>query len=252
MRTALCLQNSGTDAAPFPIAVVDWLLTNFRESMVGQGKLVIDVAGGRGDVSSLLHQRGVHAVVVDPRRVHRKSGEPVIPSSLQLTEPFTREWALVGSMGAPASGAGIESGSTVLGSVGKAAVAAAAAAAAAETRASASKTKTTLSQTQKPTEAAARLISNATLLVGMHPDQPTEAIIDVALTRGLPFALVPCCVFVRETGGHRLDQHGELVTTYPAFLDYLQAKDPSIKRSFLPFEGRSAVLWREAVVSSSS
>ena len=77
----------------------------------------------------------------------------------------------------------------------------------------------------------------------MHPDQPTEAIVDVALARGLPFAVVPCCVFVRETGAHRRDRDGELVATYPTFLDYLQGKDASIKRSFLSFQGRSAVLW---------
>ena len=33
------------------------------------------------------------------------------------------------------------------------------------------------------------------LLVGLHPDQATEAIVDAALARNLPFAVVPCCVF---------------------------------------------------------
>jgi hypothetical protein len=34
-------------------------------------------------------------------------------------------------------------------------------------------------------------------LVGLHPDEATEAIVDAALWRCLPFAVVPCCVYAR-------------------------------------------------------
>ena len=34
-------------------------------------------------------------------------------------------------------------------------------------------------------------------LVGLHPDEATEAIVDCALANRKPFAVVPCCVFPR-------------------------------------------------------
>jgi hypothetical protein len=34
-------------------------------------------------------------------------------------------------------------------------------------------------------------------VVGMHPDQATEAILQFALECRKPFAIVPCCVFPR-------------------------------------------------------
>lgn len=34
-------------------------------------------------------------------------------------------------------------------------------------------------------------------VVGMHPDQATDAIVDFALACSKPFAVVPCCVFAR-------------------------------------------------------
>ena len=48
-------------------------------------------------------------------------------------------------------------------------------------------------------------------VVGLHPDEATEAIVDCALAHGKPFAVVPCCVFPRypplpeiTLGTHRL------------------------------------------------
>ena len=35
------------------------------------------------------------------------------------------------------------------------------------------------------------------IVLGMHPDQATEAIIDFAIRFGRSFAVVPCCVFAR-------------------------------------------------------
>ena len=41
------------------------------------------------------------------------------------------------------------------------------------------------------------LLAGASMLVGLHPDQPTGAIVAVANARvpPAPFAVVPCCVF---------------------------------------------------------
>lgn len=80
--------------------------------------------------------------------------------------------------------------------------------------------------------------------VGMHPDEATEWIVDTALRERRPFAVVPCCVFADLFARRTAD--GRSVTTYEAFLAYLLAKDPSIQRDWLPFEGRNCVLYRHA------
>ena len=35
------------------------------------------------------------------------------------------------------------------------------------------------------------------LVIGLHPDQATDSIVDFAMQFGKPFAVVPCCVFPR-------------------------------------------------------
>lgn len=84
---------------------------------------------------------------------------------------------------------------------------------------------------------------NPSLLVGMHPDQATEAIIDAALELNVPFAVVPCCTFP-ELFPHRRSADGEPVASYADFVRYLTDKHPSIQKTFLPFKGRNQVLFR--------
>eukprot|EP00041_Stephanoeca_diplocostata_P039623 m.1637235 g.1637235 ORF g.1637235 m.1637235 type:complete len:643 (-) comp25602_c0_seq1:1228-3156(-) len=43
-----------------------------------------------------------------------------------------------------------------------------------------------------------RLVRECTVVVGLHPDQATGAIVDIASTYGKPWAVVPCCVFPRS------------------------------------------------------
>ena len=43
-------------------------------------------------------------------------------------------------------------------------------------------------------EDAWRVLRDCSIVVGMHPDHPTESIVDFALATGKPFAVVPCCV----------------------------------------------------------
>ncbi|RKP11836.1 hypothetical protein BJ684DRAFT_21590 [Piptocephalis cylindrospora] len=82
-----------------------------------------------------------------------------------------------------------------------------------------------------------------TLLIGLHPDQATEAIVDIGLRLGMPWAIVPCCVFPSLFPERRSPTDGEEVTTTERFIDYLQAKDPGIQHAYLPFEGRNRVLY---------
>lgn len=47
-------------------------------------------------------------------------------------------------------------------------------------------------------------IKERNIIIGMHPDQATEPIVDMALKYQKPFAVVPCCVFAHENPHRRL------------------------------------------------
>lgn len=93
-------------------------------------------------------------------------------------------------------------------------------------------------------------IKNASLLVGLHADGATEAIVDAALAYKKPFVVVPCCVFP-SLFRHRfvtVKVDGEIekrvhVRTHAHFCQYLQEKDSSFKREELPFDGRNVAIW---------
>ncbi len=86
------------------------------------------------------------------------------------------------------------------------------------------------------------LFQACTLMVGMHPDEATEAIVDISLALGKPFAVVPCCVMSRLFP-HRLNRNNERVATYDMFVEYLKAKHPRIQTAFLPFAGKNQVVY---------
>ena len=66
------------------------------------------------------------------------------------------------------------------------------------------------------------------LILGFHPDQATEACLDLALSgilgRKVPFAVVPCCVFPKEFPDRVIRDTGERVLKYDSFLKYLMQK----------------------------
>ena len=86
------------------------------------------------------------------------------------------------------------------------------------------------------------LLQDCRAIVALHPDEATDAIVDTAVQCQIPFVIVPCCVFCRLFP-HRRMPSGEMVSTYPQLLDYLQAKHPSIQRTTLPFVGANTVLY---------
>ncbi|CAJ1434267.1 unnamed protein product, partial [Effrenium voratum] len=85
------------------------------------------------------------------------------------------------------------------------------------------------------------LLASASLVVGLHPDEATEAIVDLALRYGRKFAVVPCCVFA-QLFPHRRAPGGEEVRTLSQFCAYLRAKDARIQEAMLDFEGRNKML----------
>ncbi len=86
------------------------------------------------------------------------------------------------------------------------------------------------------------LLRDCSILVGCHPDQCTESIVDVALARGKPFAVIPCCVFPTLFPARRIGT-GQSVRTYRGFLKYLREKHPGVLTARLGFEGRNRVLF---------
>ena len=86
-------------------------------------------------------------------------------------------------------------------------------------------------------------MSNCSVVVGMHPDQATEAIVDFALRENKPFAIVPCCVFPRMFQNRRLED-GTHVKKFEQFVQYLMEKDPeTVKLARLDFTGRNVCLY---------
>ena len=77
-------------------------------------------------------------------------------------------------------------------------------------------------------------ILKAKLIVGFHPDQATDYIIELARVLGVPYCLVPCCVFPSDFPNRRLAD-GNPVRTYSQLLSYLKAKAERIQTAKLGF-----------------
>jgi len=89
-------------------------------------------------------------------------------------------------------------------------------------------------------------VKNASLLIGMHADGATEAIVDAALQYGKPFVVIPCCVFPRLFSQRTITQSdGTIVQvrSHEQFCQYLLEKDTRFVMEVLPFEGRNVSIW---------
>jgi hypothetical protein len=100
---------------------------------------------------------------------------------------------------------------------------------------------THLAQCFEMNEKCLKLVRQSTMLVGLHPDECTEDILDAALLTNKPAAIIPCCVFASLFPERKL-KNGASVCSYDDFLSYLMEKDDRIKRFELPFEGKNQVL----------
>ncbi|CAE8679789.1 unnamed protein product, partial [Polarella glacialis] len=260
----------------------DFVLQTFSREELQSGA-VLDVAGGKGDLSWILvNADGINAVVVDPRVTdhtkilrtalwhweHKDDDESSIAaqrgpqgpiSSLGLRPPFATpqhlrmyfDDALVAALG----NVGAEGESERLMSAW-----ASFWAQACERAEAAEPCGHHQAPKDAPDEvidvprarrihdetAARQLLEVTRLILGFHPDQATEACIDLALKLRVPFAVCPCCVFPKEFPGRLLQ--GQRVKTYPEFIDYLQLKHPGIRTADLEFEpeggyARSTVLY---------
>ena len=93
----------------------------------------------------------------------------------------------------------------------------------------------------KSTTEMKELLENCSFVVGLHPDQATEAIVDFCLLFNKPFAVVPCCVCSKQFTRRTLN--GNLVRNYEQLIAHLLSKNDKIKVAVLPISGRNQVLY---------
>jgi hypothetical protein len=86
-------------------------------------------------------------------------------------------------------------------------------------------------------------LDNVAAMVGLHPDEATEAIVDAALAHQIPFAVVPCCVLPQLFPERKLHTTGAKVKKLGSFVEYLRQKDRRIRQTRLDIHGRNTVLF---------
>lgn len=89
-----------------------------------------------------------------------------------------------------------------------------------------------------------RSFDDCQLVIGMHPDEATDPIVEISLRRNKPFAIVPCCVYWRLFP-HRRTRDGEQVRSVEQLGEYLVDLAPKgkIRKAELDFPGRNTVLY---------
>ncbi|KAI9912114.1 hypothetical protein PsorP6_008980 [Peronosclerospora sorghi] len=186
---------------------VEWLVQTFGSELLAAGKGVVDVAGGRGSVAfELWNKRKLPCTLIEPRPIKLSKLQHKHMKKLQQANEQSDEGYPTESL-VPQVMALFN-------------------------------TDTFLEKTEH-----VQLVEQASLIIGMHPDEATEAILDAAIKFSKPFAVVPCCVFGQKFPHRRLAD-GSKVLSYKNLIEYLIAKHPNIEKAFLPFDGKNLVLFR--------
>ncbi|KAG0292609.1 hypothetical protein BGZ96_003944 [Linnemannia gamsii] len=229
-----------------------WLVDTFGQEYLNSGSGVLDVAGGKGEISLFLkHMFGIQSTVVEPnvrrdKPYQRRNLMDVIQRQLDIEAGgdgnIHRRKFSVSSTPSTESQDNEEQEDNV-------------------------KERRRIKKQQEAQFVVSRLCTllddqfavdhkdvfeGASILIGMHPDQATEPIVSLALKHNKPFAVVPCCVFAHENPDRRLLDGGEVSTTLD-FIQYLTEKDTkggsdswfgAVSKQFLPFDGMNIVLYR--------
>jgi hypothetical protein len=150
------------------------------------GCVVLDIAGGKGHLSEELRACGLSPVLVDPCAISGRS-------STMLAGEFAEAVPEVESEPEPGPEPKPEPESELVPSPGP----------------------VRCMTLQELVTTEPHLITRCAALVGLHPDEATEHIVDLALARGKPFAVVPCCVMPHLFPPRNLTSSGALVVGVP-------------------------------------
>jgi hypothetical protein len=243
---------SATTKAQHNYTFAMWVIETFQDSALRQG--VVDIAGGRGIVGLelMLRQNLRHVALVEPRelRVNSTYRRRLRKWRVKNAEAesakssFENDKSELSTESALSSVGDLESFDGVL-----------------HTEQSGEDTDKPVSTDMSPfhplqhfkeefygldsaSEELRGVLNAAGVLVAVHPDAATGAVVETAIVLNKPFAIVPCCVFTNMFP-HRKTADGKPVTTYEELLDYLQALGgDDVRRGHLPFQGRNIVLYR--------
>ena len=183
-------------------AFAEWIALTF--SSAGAGAVIendiVDVAGGRGELSMALSLAGVPTLLIDPRpfsgrlskrlrKALRKCGRPplsVCRAEFPLAAATTTTTAMLSGVDEAEAAAKKE----------RLPILAAAAAAAAAGGGGAGTTSAHDGGVIDVATARGR-VAQCAAVVALHPDECTVAVVEWALAHRRSFAVVPCCVFAR-------------------------------------------------------
>jgi len=86
-------------------------------------------------------------------------------------------------------------------------------------------------------------IKTVNLIVGLHPDEATEPLVDTAVDLLISFCVIPCCVFSQDFPSRKL-KNGNTPTSYEDFCEFLSEKTPGTEKELVPFIGKNRVLFK--------
>jgi hypothetical protein len=196
----------GQRAEVFAQFVVD----SFSSEVLSHG--VLDVAGGRGEVSMALAAVGVTALVIDPREHAGCLNQRLRRVMKKQNLPPLQAWHVY----FPPDAESLES------NAGK---------------------------------EFTPVLQRAQVVLGLHPDEATEGVVDWAIEHKRGFCIVPCCVFARlfpdrylvsETSAAGTATGRRKVRTHADLCLYLLRKHRGIRCTQLNFEGMNTCLWATA------
>lgn len=251
-----------------------WLLDSFGKDTLNSGGGVIDVAGGRGELSFELAARCcVKCTLLEPRHAGKLSktqrkylsrqSKPILPRRVRAM--LTRQGPVsVGlcSVSQTADGSEKLSAPNISSPPSSAGhqLEDCAATIAAKAQSGDKKAAAAVGWNDLPASAYANLddvLDSAAIIVGLHPDQATEPIVRWATRKRISWAIVPCCVFAADAPDRRIPQQpdGRLVESYDDFVEWLEAlgntaaqqESEKVQRCFLPFVGKNQVLFQRFV-----
>jgi len=88
-----------------------------------------------------------------------------------------------------------------------------------------------------------RKLRECSAIVGLHPDQSTDYIIDYALKTGKAFAVIPCCLHSKQFSGKKNSER-QAIRDFGKLLEFYKRKAPGcIFSTTLDFEGKNTVLY---------